>query len=214
MFEYPTVAQQWAQVHLDDLWSQNKLFLSRMLGYNCGPFGTTVPKSDEYIIRPSINFMGMGRNARKRTMFAKDHKDDTYFEDYGMHPSDFWCEIFEGPHLSVDFHHKQSELVVFGERDSEDPYYKFKKWTKIDKKIEFPPILHSLSGNYEWINCEFIGDKLIEVQFRRNSDFKWNNIDAIPVWNGEMETIKRNLQRDYIFVEGRDYFREGLFISF
>jgi hypothetical protein len=51
---------EWNKIHPLDLWTYNKLFLSRMLGYNCGPIGTTVPKSDFYIVRPSFNLLGMG----------------------------------------------------------------------------------------------------------------------------------------------------------
>jgi hypothetical protein len=42
---------EWNNIHHDDLWIYNKLFLSRVLGYTCGPSGTTVPKSDFYIKR-------------------------------------------------------------------------------------------------------------------------------------------------------------------
>ena len=56
---------EWNQIHPSDLWVYNKLFLSRVLGYTCGPAGTTVPKSDFYIVRPSFNLFGMSRFARK-----------------------------------------------------------------------------------------------------------------------------------------------------
>ena len=55
---------EWNHIHQDDLWIYNKLFLSRVLGYNCGPIGVPVPKPDFYIIRPSFNLLGMGRFAR------------------------------------------------------------------------------------------------------------------------------------------------------
>jgi hypothetical protein len=66
-----------------------------------------------------------------------------------------------------------------------DDLYKWKKWTKINQEVEFPDILNNLKGNYEWINCEFIGNKLIEVHFRRNPDFRYGNSVAIPVWKGD-----------------------------
>lgn len=55
---------EWESIHTDDLWVYNKLFLSRVLGYNCGPSGVPVPQPGSYIIRPSFNIMGMGRSAR------------------------------------------------------------------------------------------------------------------------------------------------------
>lgn len=184
-------------IHCDDLWVYNKLQLSRCLGYTCGPIGTIVPKPDFYIIRPAINFLGMGRFARVEWIekFTDMH-----------HPGEFWCEIFKGEHLSVDFYQHKSELVVLGTRNLEDPYYKWKKWEKIDRKIEFPKILTDLKGNYDWINCEFVDGNLIEVHFRRNPDFRYGNSIAIPVW--EDEKIE-NMQ----FIEDQDYFRKGFYIK-
>lgn len=188
---------EWNHIHPSDLWVYNKLFLSRVLDYTCGPVGTTVPKPDFYIVRPSFNLLGMGRFARKEWLYKyTDH----------IHPAEFWCEIFEGSHLSVDFRNQQSELVVLGTRDGDDPYYKWKKWEKIDLKIKFPEILKDLKGNYEWINCEFINGKLIEVHFRQNPDFRYNNTVAIPVWEDEKE---ENMK----FIKDSDYFRKGFYVK-
>ena len=116
---------EWNNIHHDDLWIYNKLFLSQILGYTCGPVGTTVPKSDFYIIRPSFNLLGMGRFARIEFVYKwTDH----------FHPAEFWCEIFDGEHLSVDFRNGQSELVVRGEKDNKDPLYKWKKMGKNKSK--------------------------------------------------------------------------------
>ena len=159
------VDDEWNQIHPKDLWAYNKLSLSRLLGYTCGPSGTTVPKTDFYIVRPCINLLGMGRFARKEWI----EKETEHF-----HPAEFWCEIFQGPHLSVDFYEKKSKLVVMGERNAEDPLYKWRRWEKIDVEVDFPPFLNDLVGNYEWINCELIGNKVIEVQFRQNPDFRYS----------------------------------------
>ena len=188
---------EWNQIHPSDLWVYNKLFLSRVLGYTCGPTGTTVPKPDFYIVRPSFNLLGMGRFSRKEWLYKyTDH----------IHPAEFWCEIFEGHHLSVDFKNKKSELVVLGTRDDDDPYYKWKKWEKIDLNVQFPQILDSLRGDYEYINCEFIGGRLIEVHFRQNPDFRYNNTVAVPVWNDEKE-------ENMTFIEDVDYYRKGFWVK-
>jgi len=188
---------EWEHIDPNDLWVYNKLFLSRVLGYTCGPTGTTVPKPDFYIVRPSFNLLGMGRFARKE--WIDSHTDN-------MHPAEFWCEIFEGTHLSVDFYHQEAELVVLGTKDSSDPYYRWQKWEKIDQKVEFPEILKNLKGEYDWINCEFIGGKLIEVHFRQNPDFRYNNTVAIPVWDDEnVENMN--------FIEDVDYHRRGFYIK-
>lgn len=188
---------EWNNIHLSDLWVYNKLFLSRVLGYTCGPVGTKVPKPDFYIVRPSINLLGMGRFARKE--WIESETDD-------FHPSEFWCEIFKGTHLSVDYYKKQSELVVIGTRDESDPYYKWKKWEKIDCEVNFPEILNDLKGNYDWINCEFIDGNLIEVHFRRNPDFRHGNSVAIPVWD---ENQVENME----FIDDGEYFRRGFYIK-
>jgi hypothetical protein len=188
------------QIHHEDLWVYNKLQLSRSLGYVCGPVGTTVPKPDFYIVRPSINFLGMGRFARIE--WIENHTDR-------FHPGEFWCEIFKGEHLSVDFKDKKSKLVVRGTKNQNSPMYKWEKWEKIDRNIEFPHILSQLTGNYEWINCEFINNHLIEVHFRQNPDFRYGNSIAIPVWYDDDPNKSENLS----YIEDSDYYRRGFYIK-
>lgn len=192
--------QEWENICSEDLWVYNKLFLSKILKYVCGPTGTIVPKSNYYIIRPSFNLNGMGRLARIEWI---EKNTDNY------HPSEFWCEIFTGRHLSVDFYKKESKLVILGEKDLNAPIYKWKKWSKIYEEIQFPSVLNSLKGNYDWINCEFIGDKLIEVHFRQNPDFRYGNTIAIPVWS-EDEKIEMN---NFKYIEDSEYLRKGFYIQ-
>jgi hypothetical protein len=100
-------------------------------------------------------------------------------------------------------------LVVRGIKDDTDPLYKWQKWEKIDKKIGFPPILSNLSGNYDWINCEFIDGNLIEVHVRQNPDFRYDNEVAIPVWDDnfcENPDFIRDLEYD-------TYGRRGIYIK-
>jgi hypothetical protein len=191
---------EWNQIHTEDLWVYNKLILSRVLGYKCGPIGTTVPKPDFYIVRPSTNLLGMGRFARKEYIYKRtDH----------YHPGEFWCELFEGDHISIDYYHQEQKLAVLGIRDDYDLYYKWQKWIKVDYKIPFPKILNKLKGDYDWINCEFIGNRLIEVHFRQNPDFRYGNTEAIPVWKGDFEEN----HIDYTFIESKDYLREGFWVK-
>ena len=197
---YSKCSDEWNSIHSEDLWVYNKLFLNQRLGHLCGPTGVPVPHSGHYIVRPSINLLGMGRFSRIEWI----DRDTEHF-----HPAEFWCEIFKGRHLSVDFHYKKSELVVLGERDNGEDLYRWKKWTKINLEVKFPEILNSLKGDYEWINCEFIGNKLIEVHFRRNPDFRYGNTVAIPVWKGD----RPQKVEDFTFVQDKDYLRKGFFID-
>jgi hypothetical protein len=193
--------EEWKHIHNEDLWVYNKLFLNHILGHLCGPAGVPVPFSGYYIVRPSINLLGMGRFSRIEWLEKEtDH----------LHPAEFWCEIFNGTHLSVDFYQKKSSLVVVGEKNTEDPLYKWSKWYKIEKNIEFPVVLSNIKGNYDWINCEFIDNKLIEVHFRRNPDFRYGNSIAIPVWKEEKVKKIENLT----FIEDQDYLRKGFYIDF
>ena len=112
---YLDPAEEWNSIHQEDLWVYNKLILNRRIGHLCGPVGCSVPYSGHYIVRPCINLLGMGRFSRIE--WINSHTDH-------LHPAEFWCEIFKGKHISVDYHHKQSDLVVLGERDFNDPLYK------------------------------------------------------------------------------------------
>lgn len=194
------IIDEWNNIHHDDLWVYNKLFLSRKLGYNCGPAGVPVPNSDFFIVRPSLNLMGMGRVSRIEYI-----ENDTEH----LHPAEFWCEIFEGDHISVDYYERSPILTVKGYRNPENPLYKWEKWEKIDESIEFPSILNDLKGNYEYVNCEFVGGKLIEVHFRQNPDFKYGNKVAIPVWKDD-NIVKEG---KYNFITDEDFLREGFFIE-
>jgi len=191
---------EWESIDFEDSWVYNKLLLNRRLGHLCGPTGVPVPHPGYYIVRPCINLLGMGRYSRIEWIYkSTDH----------FHPAEFWCEVFIGDHYSVDYQNKESKLVVLGERDDEDPLYKWKKWTKMDFEVGFPPVLNNLKGNYEWINCEFIGNHLIEVHFRRNPDFRYGNTVAIPVWKGD----RPQKMGDLTFIKDEDYLRRGFFID-
>ena len=197
---YNDPVDEWNSIHEEDLWVYNKLYLNNHLGHLCGPVGCPVPRPGYYIVRPSINLLGMGRFSRIEWIDeCTDH----------FHPAEFWCEIFEGEHISVDFKDQKADLVVLGEKYNKDNLYKWKKWTKIERNIDFPTILNNLKGNYRWINCEFIDNHLIEVHFRRNPDFRYGNTVAIPVWNDqEIEDID-----NLTFINDEDYLRKGFYID-
>ena len=199
-----TVAQEWNRILPEHLWIYNKLFLSQRLGYTCGPAGLEVPKPGFYIVRPCINFMGMGRYARIEHI----EKDTEH-----LHPGEFWCEVFEGDHLSVDYeyHEDRTEqrLCVKAVRDTND-LYRFKRWEKVDVKIPYPKILTTIGlYRYGWINCEFIGGNLIEVHFRRNPDFAYDNDVCIPDW--EDQEIKN--MEGYRYIKDQDYLRRGFWVK-
>jgi len=129
-----------------------------------------------------------------------------------LHPAEFWCEIFEGEHISVDYQNKQSKLVVRGIRDSKDELYQWTKWEALERTVEFPEVLNDVGDKYEWINCEFIGGKLIEVHFRRNPNFRYNNTIAIPVWD-DQQIPELEESSGYRYIEDKGYHRRGFIID-
>ena len=193
-----TVSDELSSIDTEDLWVYNKMILSQVMGYVSGPAGLEVPSPDFYIVRPCMNFMGMGRFSRKEYL-----SDSTEH----LHPGEFWCEIFEGRHISIDYYQRTPALVVEGLRGAQEPLYQWKQWVKVDYSIPFPEVLMGVSNKYDWINCEFIGDKLIEVHFRRNPDFRYGNDSVTPIWEGD--EIPDGVQ----YIQDEDYKRKGFILD-
>jgi len=145
----------WKNINPDDIWVLDKLILSRKLQYNCGPTGLDVSLPGYYIVRPCVNMLGLGLGAKR-----------IWIEQETMHLplGYFWCEWFSGRHLSIDYHWGKQVLAVEGIK-SEDTFSKWSRWTKVSDTIALPNILKEFATRYEWINCEYIGGKLIEVHF-------------------------------------------------
>lgn len=197
-------ADAWSFLDPDDLWVMDKLIVSKKLSYKCGPMGSEVPHPGEYIIRPIINNLGMGYLSRFE-----------YIENVSpnMHPAEFWCEIFTGRHISVDYEWGEQILAVEGIKHGVKPLQRFIRWQIIDEKLEIPDCIKNVSKKYQFTNFEFIDGKVIEVHFRRNPDFRWGNSLMIPKWSDEDAPES---------TEGMSYFadppnypggREGVFIA-
>lgn len=195
----------WKQCDSEDLWIFDKLILSRKLGYICGPSGVLVPAPDYYIVRPITNIDGMGACASIKWLTNNRLPLD---RDDQVMPGYFWCEVFTGRHLSVDYVHGDQVLCVEGIRTNNNPLYKWSKWERVDDFVPFPKILFELDFHHENINCEFIGGKLIEVHLRHNPDFQEGQLHVIPVWEGESS----NPPKGYIFKKSPDFNRLGFFI--
>jgi hypothetical protein len=166
----------WKFVHVDDLWLFDKLILAKKLNHDCGPAGVLPTKEGKYIVRPCVNYRMMGRGAK---IMHLNTKDDVIPDGH------FWCEYFEGRHLSFDYHYGKQVLAVEGFRNSED-LTRFSYWKKTNDTYQLPKFLEEISLKYEWFNIEVIGDKIIEAHLRFNDDFYYHNGNiVIPVWKGE-----------------------------
>lgn len=191
----------WINCKLNDLWLFDKLILSRKLGYVCGPAGIPVPKPGNYIVRPVTNIIGMGYGAS----FKHIENDTTH-----LPPGSFWCEVFEGRHISVDYHYGVPVLAVEGFRNPGDPLWKFSKWQKCADTL-FMPLELSVLRSFEYANIEFIGNKVIEVHMRGNPDFVHGNNIAIPVWNND--DIDQPVTDELRYIDAPDYMRKGFLID-
>ena len=113
--------REWKDLNLDELWIYNKLELSTLLGYNCGPIGVEVPTPGWYIVRPPINLLGLGLGAEKVWIDkVTDH----------LTVGHFWCEWFEGRHHSVDYEKGKWVRTTTGDQFKSD-LTKWSKWYKI-----------------------------------------------------------------------------------
>ena len=192
-FQYDTEA--WEECNDEDIWIFDKLILSRKLKYECGPVGLWVERPDYYIVRPCVNTEGLGRGATIEWLEKiTGHLPAGYF----------WCEIFKGRHISVDYTDKVQGLTVEGFREDKDPIYKFCKWKRVKDVIPFPEIFKHLP--YKYINIEYIGNKIIEIHLRHNPEFLDTDNELIPVWSEDQECPD-----GYKFRENKDFKRLGFF---
>lgn len=192
---YPLVSEK-------DLWIFDKFHVSLKAGHICGPAGISVPVPGEYVIRPCMNILGMGMGA----FFALLNR-----ETYGLPSGTFWCERFIGPHYSVDYYKGKQQLCVIGHREHLGDVTRWKKWEKNNIEIPYPHhILDQLEQEYDWVNVEYIGDKIVEIHLRRNPDFKGHDSNyVIPVYKDQV--IKP--ARDQLFVPSQDEDRLGFYIQ-
>tara|TARA_R110000772_G_scaffold148811_2_gene259399 strand:- start:14459 stop:15070 length:612 start_codon:yes stop_codon:yes gene_type:complete len=191
------------KLNVDDLWVYDKLILSKKLGYVCGPHGTEVPRYGKYIVRPCVNFMGMGRGAYFKRFWKETENK--------MPDGTFWCEIFKGRHLSIDYTNQKQVLCVEGIKGkNDDSLWRWLKWIKTNDEIEFPHILKKLCGKYKYINCEYINGKLIEVHFRKNVDWELmpKAKEIVPIFKGDIIIPPSD---EYEFIKSKDFKRLGFY---
>ena len=97
--------------------------------------------------------------------------------------SHFWCEYFEGAHYSVDYIYGDQclEHTFVGEKYDD---VHFKSWKRARIELPLPEIMRDLE-RLEQLNCEYIGDKLIEVNLRWNEDGWDEETEELrPIWTG------------------------------
>jgi len=181
----------WEIISPEDIWVMDKLILSRTLGYICGPSGMDVPNPGWYIVRPCVNIRGLGLGAEKTWLDRDTHN---------LPIGSFWCEWFEGRHISVDYDETLQIMAVEGFKE-DHTFRKWDRWIKVSDQYPLPEFLRELSIKYAQINCEFIGDKLIEVHFRLNPDFEGGITEFIPIFG---ENILDLESQGYTWIDTSD----------
>jgi hypothetical protein len=183
----------WEFIQPEDLWIYDKLILSKRLGYLCGPAGVPVPHTGEYIVRPCVNYRMMGAGAEIMTIQEGDDVIPNGF---------FWCEVFDGRHLSFDYHKDKQILAVEGFRNG-PRLDRFSRWERVNEQYFLPDILAEVSQKYEYMNVEVIGDMIIEVHLRYNDDFEGHNSKVIlPVWADSFKESRCGDRVGFILTSG------------
>lgn len=155
----------------DNIW-YNKLFLSGILGYNAG-YGF-IYKSGRYIVRPIINLQGCGIGAK----IGDYQKGDQIPHGY------FWSEVFTGRHITIDYIKIRGVWIqghtFEGFKDDPEDLLKFSMWRKVEYRYELPSVFNTIRTDK--LNIEIIGDKIIEVHLRHNTDPVEYDF-FIPIWS-------------------------------
>lgn len=192
-----TDEEAWIKYPSHRLWF-NKLWVSERFCHACGPAGIEVPESGTYIVRPIYNLYGMGANASFRFLTKKD-KDL-------LPPGHFWCEVFEGDHLSIELNWNDGRWtpnsIFQGHHANEEELFRFSKWSRVDCDVVIPTVLDVLYDCGS-INVEMIGNKVIEVHLRGSPDpIEYN--EFIPVWNDTPDNVLNRYRDTHKFIESRD----------
>ena len=183
----------WNNCHPDDLWIFDKLLLSKKFHYLCAPGCVPVPKGDYYVVRPVMNLYGMGVGAEVKWLTPADSS--------AVPPGYFWCELFEGRHLSIDYDRNGVQLnCVEGLRRYNAPLYRFSEWKVVDQIRAFPDVLKNLAGTYDFYNVEMIGGKIIEVHLRQNHDPIQDDVGVY--WEKDRRDEKQKLLLHYEDADG------------
>ena len=173
-------------------WIFNKLEVALRLGYDAAPIMVPVTKPCKYIIRPIYNLYGMGIGAH-----AKDLDPRMDFEDHVVgEPGTFWCEYFEGDHVSVDYKwvdegkggiHSGWRPVNAMQGVKSEHQGLFESWTRVKPELRLLPDWVEALYDVTDLNIEWIGNRIIEVHLRTGNDVIANlplGTQLIPLWEG------------------------------
>jgi len=183
--------------HLHKWW--NKLYLSEIMGYSCGPGATEIPETKEYVIRPIYNLGGMGICTTVKTLQKGDISS--------VPPGYFWCEYFDGRHFSTTYYKEGNKwhcLHNWQGWNDKSNVVKFTKWKKSNDIPILPDPIAEI--NVPIINVEYKENNPIEIHFRPSgnpdgtSHDKWS--EYIPIWHDTTTEYKNSLvEQGYTWID-------------
>ena len=201
------------QAYPKDRWVYNKLDLSLKLNYYAGPACVPIKrKSGNFCIRPIINLSGMGIGAVKKRLNVTVHASE--MENHAhVPPGYFWCEWFNGPHISVDFTKNldtkkwEAFSAMEGFHENDLNLTKFIRWKVVKPELDYnlPNWVHDIKTE-KYLNIEFRQGKIIEIHLRSGNDSFWScalGTEILPVWkNVKYNKIETSMKFIPNFYEG------------
>lgn len=181
----------------------NKLWLSELFKYKCGPCGTMIPEDGKYVIRPIYNLAGMGVGAQVKELKQGDYRS--------VPAGYFWCEYIEGTHHSANYKWEMNDLTggkwvginCWEGVNSQDNLSKFSSWKRVDYIPTLSHLFKQLGDGVSHLNIEFIDNKPIEVHLRLSPDPEYDHI--IPVWSSDLGVKKEYMEtHGYEFISAYD----------
>jgi hypothetical protein len=190
----------------------NKLWVSELFDYTCGPNAVSVPVDGEYVVRPIYNLHGMSAGAKFQHLTSGDIES--------VPPGYFWCERFYGEQLSVELYWSKAQWnvgSVFQACREGNELFRFTKWLKVQRDVALPAELNEL-WDCGYINIETVGGKIIEVHLRGSPDPIIYDV-MIPVWSDTPGSTILELSKTHSFISSPDYVygtkihRTGFFVK-
>ena len=155
----------------DKIW-YNKFIVASLCGYNTG-IGH-IPRNGNYVVKPMMNLQGCGIGAQMGFF----RKGDSIPENT------FWSEVFEGRHITIDYSRIDGAWcqgsTFEGFKTDPKNLLQFSMWRRVSYPYKLLPIFDVIHANC--CNIEIIGNKIIEVHLRHNTDPVQYDV-FIPIWD-------------------------------
>lgn len=159
----------------DNVW-YDKLYLAQRLGYSAG--GGPIPNDGKFVIKPRINLRGCSIGAK----IGYFKKNDPIPQEH------FWSEVFTGRHITVDYSKIDGRWcqghTFEGFRDNQEDLLKFSLWRRVEYTYVLPNMFDEIQVDN--LNIEIIGDKIIEIHLRHNTD-PVDHDCFIPIWSDKQQ---------------------------